>query len=381
MSTVQKRTWRRILRTLHLWIALMLCAPLVVLGITGSMLVIEHARDTTPARSTTGAAEPNVDAIVAAARAAAPADAAPSLYLAPTDDTHAATVRFAPRRATGAFQVFVDPASLAILGARPLDSGLMRRVFQLHANLMTDDRSGRTVVGWLGVSMLCLGVSGLALWWPRAGQWRSAFGVRQRARGFQLFRELHGAVGIWGLSAFVIVSASGTVLAFPQTIGGALARVLPMRDLRAVPTIARGVDAGRPVEINAAIGTARAAVPDTTVRMAGLPTRGDQPVRVVLAHSGDRPGQPPITVFVDPYRARVIELRDPTSYTTAETALAWQHALHSGQGLGWLWRALVFLCGLLPAVFATSGIAMWLSERRTRRQALGRRLVAANPAE
>jgi uncharacterized iron-regulated membrane protein len=38
--------------------------------------------------------------------------------------------------------------------------------------------------------------------------------------------------------------------------------------------------------------------------------------------------------------------------------------MHSGQGLGPIWKVLVFLTGLLPALFAVTGILMWLKRRR-----------------
>ncbi|MEJ0068848.1 MAG: PepSY-associated TM helix domain-containing protein [Pseudomonadota bacterium] len=388
-----ERGWRRVLRTVHLWTALILCAPLVVLGLTGSLLVFEHELealvDPVPQRSLTGGTAQNVDAILAAARAAAPAGATPTMFLAPTGAAGAAIVRFAPRRgdapagAPGGIsaQVFVDPVSLDVLGVREFGAGPVRQIFMLHANLLTRDRSGRAAIGWLGVAMLFLGCSGLVLWWPRASQWRGAFGVRRGARGLRLFRELHGAAGIWGLGVFLAVSASGTFLAFPQTISGAVATVLPARDLRATPTVSRSPDAGRPIAPDAAIAVAQAAAPNTVLRFVGFPARPDQPFRIALARAGDQPGQPFVTAFVDPYRARVLELRDPVDYSAGETVLAWQHSIHAGQGLGWLWRALVFLVGLLPSLFAISGIAMWLIKRRARRAMAVRRVTAGNPAE
>jgi len=44
--------------------------------------------------------------------------------------------------------------------------------------------------------------------------------------------------------------------------------------------------------------------------------------------------------------------------------LAWQHAVHAGQALGWAWKIAVFLCGLLPLLFAVSGVTMWRLKRR-----------------
>jgi uncharacterized iron-regulated membrane protein len=64
----------------------------------------------------------------------------------------------------------------------------------------------------------------------------------------------------------------------------------------------------------------------------------------------------------------LIELIDPRRFAPAQTVLAWQHAIHFGQGLGWVWRVLVFVSGLLPAIFAFTGLAMWLITRRAPRR-------------
>jgi uncharacterized iron-regulated membrane protein len=157
--------WRRVLRFLHLWIGLILGIPLVLIGITGSVLVFEHELDAllNPELHRASAGEPRpIDDIVAAARSAVPAGSQPMMFMAPESSGDAATVRFAPpgRNAPGpgGLQVFVDPVSLSVLGSRDSSAGVLRQIFMLHANLLGRDRSGREAVGWLGVVMLALGV-------------------------------------------------------------------------------------------------------------------------------------------------------------------------------------------------------------------------------
>ncbi|MBI3515578.1 MAG: PepSY domain-containing protein [Proteobacteria bacterium] len=380
IASASERDWLRVLRTAHLWTALVLCLPLALLGVTGSLLVfeheLEHLIDHTPRRIVAGGVEQSQSAIIAAARAAAPAGATPSLFIAADDPEAAAVVRLSARGAgpgPGALQVFVDPVSLEIMGTRTFGIGLVRQIFLLHANLMTRDRSGREIVGWFGVAMLGLGLSGLVLWWPRGGQWRTAFGVRRGVHGYRLFRELHGAVGIWGVSLLLVVSASGSYLAFPQTIGAAVATVVPTRDLRTAPSVARPADATQPIALDDAVAAARAVVADGSVRLVGFPARPDQPFRIAFLRPGDAVGQPLTTAFVDPWTGRVIELRDPGTYSLGETVLAWQHAIHAGQGLGGLWRGLVLASGLLPPFFVVTGITMWLIKRRVRRSTMALR--------
>lgn len=366
---------RSLVHWLHLCVGGLLCVPLFVLGLSGSVLVFERELDglfdPPPAATAAGPAQP-ADDILAAARAAAPRGARAVLFVpgAPAAPGAPAEVRFRSGGAAlgGVLRVFVDPASLAVLGVSTPADGLLRRIAALHSNLLLRDRLGRQAVGWLGVAMLTLGLSGLVLWWPRGGRWRAVFRLDRRARGAALLRELHRTAGFWGLAVFMTVSFSGVFLAFPETVGGAIRTVLPARDVRnfAGPPVAP-LPGVRPLGLDGAIALARAAAPGAALRSVGLPMKPDQPVRVSLARPGTADGPvPTITVFVDPWQRHVVELRDPRTYSLGERVLAWQRALHAGEGLGGLWRALVCIAGLLPVFFTVSGVAMWALRRRRR---------------
>ena len=67
-----------------------------------------------------------------------------------------------------------------------------------------------------------------------------------------------------------------------------------------------------------------------------------------------------ISVYVDPWAKRALEVRDPRTYSAGEKTIAWMHAIHAGNGFGWSWRLLVFASGLLPAVFFGTGVTLWL---------------------
>lgn len=368
-----------VLLQLHLWLGLILCIPLVLLGISGTLLVFERSIEGAH-HAQAGQAQP-VAKIIAAARKAAPENMMPTLYVPPTGQGDAATVRFAAagrgqRGPSGGAQLFVDPVTLKTVVAAP--AGFMRQVHMLHGNLMIPGHDGRSIVGWLGVVMLGMGFSGLYLWWPRPGRLRAAFTVSRGAKGLRLHRELHGAAGIWGLIVFIVVSFTGVDLAFPETIAAAVGTVLPGAEVRPLPAPAvTPIPGGSAVDIDQAIALAIQTVPDSELRSIGLPMGTNQPYRVGLVRTGTGQGAPVITVFVDPWAANVLEIRDPAAYRPGLRLIAWQHAIHSGAGLGGLWRVLVGLSGLLPALFAVTGISMWLLKKRNRRRVRATSLAAA----
>ncbi|MFD1626104.1 PepSY-associated TM helix domain-containing protein [Azospirillum griseum] len=409
----RQRLWFRTLQTVHLWVGLILCLPLVVLGITGSILVFEHelqdlASEPASPNLTIGTPQP-LSAILAAAKAAAPAGTQPGFIILPEEAGKPVSVRLTaarppgggergagqagpgqpgngpangpgaqspgqgpgaapqppqPQGPMGALQI--DPVSLTVLGTQTQGDGFWRTVHMLHANALIRDRSGREIIGWLGVAMLVLGVSGLVIWWPRPGRWKAAFTVKSGARGVRLHRDLHGAVGIWSLVVFIIVTFSGVYLAFPQTLGDGVSAIFPARDLRA-PVTVEPVKGAKPLDIDAVADLARAALPGATLRSVSPPARPNMAYRLSFAPAGHVHGAPMATVFVDPWAGRVVELRDPATYSLGETLLAWQRPLHAGEGLGPLWQWLVFLSGVLPPLFAVTGTAMWWLKRKARK--------------
>ncbi len=283
-------------------------------------------------------------------------------------------------------QLLIDPVSLQVLGNQQGMTGWVRFFHDLHGQLFISGGLGRELVGWLGIAMLVLGCSGLYLWWPSGGQWKAAFTVRRKARGLRLNRELHGAVGIWSLVIFMIVSFTGVYLAFPQQISAVVNLLSPSRDLRAAMFQARiePMRGAQPMTVDEAIELARSRAPDARFLNAFLSTRPDQPVRVGLVRGRYEDGAPTITVLVDPYRRSIVEVFDPQTMSAGESFLAWQRALHYGTGLGSLYRLLVFLSGVVIPIFAVTGFLMWWIKRRNRRageRAKAAILAAAKAAE
>ena len=49
----------------------------------------------------------------------------------------------------------------------------------------------------------------------------------------------------------------------------------------------------------------------------------------------------------------------------------WMRWIHEGSNAGMLWRAIVFVCGVVPAIFAVTGALIWLRSRARRKAARG----------
>jgi uncharacterized iron-regulated membrane protein len=397
---MKRMTFRQLLQEIHLWLGLILFLPLILLGLTGSVLVYH---DDFPAwfgsegpryDLAPGTPAPIAAMIVAASGAVGP-DVKPAAVSLPAAPGEPATIRFAranpggqgqgqaqgPAAMMGGGQVKIDPVSLAVLdvqkGMRPGGAGgFIGIMHQLHGSLMIPG-IGRDIVGWLGVVMLFLGVSGLIVWWPRPGQWRQQLTIKRGATTQRFNRDLHNTFGFWGLSVFVIVSFTGLYIVYPQPINALVGLVAPVRDLRPNAVSVMPQQGVAPIDVTAAIALAQSAVaPDLTLQGVFLPQRPDQPYRLSYARADQESALFNTAVFVDPWAARVIELRDPRSLSAGDTFAFYQRPLHYGFGWGPFWQFLVFLSGLLPLLFSVTGLTMWWLKRRRRRQAALARQIA-----
>ena len=86
-------------------------------------------------------------------------------------------------------------------GRFPRLVGRLSRVF--HENLTIPQYSGRQIVGWAGVGMLILSLTGIWLWWPRRASVLS--GLRWR-RAPHTSTNLHHTLGFWISIPLAIVS-------------------------------------------------------------------------------------------------------------------------------------------------------------------------------
>ena len=385
---------RRTLFTVHMWVGLILGVLLAALSLSGSILVyddkITGLIDPPPHARTAGPALP-LDLVASAARAAAASkgiEGGQLQIILPEEEGDAMSVRIGgispmgPPRPEGASKkemsglnregagrreggerrrnregagggnrgllVYVDPASATVLGTRKAAAPpLLVFAHQLHGNFFMG-RDGRSwVVGPLGIAMVILGLTGIVLWWPRKGQWKYAFQVRPTATGLRFHRELHAAAGIWMFVVFIAVSFSGVVIVWPQAFG--------VPQFSRAPVTAQ-TSGERPIGAQQALNAAKLALPGALPRSVTLPARPDQAISVGFLANGAINA----SVLVDPYTAKVLQVRDPS-----ENWAAWQRPVHQGL-LGPVWKFLVFLSGLVPLLFVITGTIMWIKKRKRR---------------
>ncbi len=354
---------RRVWVQIHRWLGLTLGVLGALIGLSGSVLVYDHAIDEwlNPQRYAITAVHLALPFDEYARRGVQALGGARPVGIRLPDLDDGPVVVLARER-TGPFRrAYLDPGSGRVLdvatGQDPL--GFLHA---FHESLTLRDYNGREIVGVVGIAMLISSLSGLYLWWPARGT-RASFAFR---RGRTLSRNLHYTLGFWGVMVLAVLSFTGAVIAFPDAARSVTAWFGPvspsLRNVRAAS------DGGRAsVDADGAAAVAIALYPRADVIGIGFPAGAQGTYRVSLREDGDTDARTATVVFVDPRTGAVMQRADRASRTAADRVLAWQRPVHEGSAGGALWRAIVFAGGMLPALLMVTGLVMWLAARRRKR--------------
>ena len=360
---------RRLWLQFHKWIGILLTVLLIPLGLSGSALVWDEQLDT----------------LLYPQRHVSSADSQgdrPSLYIEKVKpqlgaDDRIALLQFGPEGAPILIGAVRAPAEGTAQQARPLrttlwlkrdtadvldkwvgQSGILRQLHIIHGSLMIPGM-GRQVVGWLGVAMLISSLTGLWLWWPTVGQWTRGLRWR-RSRDFDT--NAHHMAGFWIAVPLAMLSLTGVWISFPATFN-ALSGERGRGGNR--EAMMRAVPLGTPhLAADHVLALAQPGAQNAKPTSIAWPT--DQAPRWTVRFSND------MAWNVDDASGAVTPDSTP-SFEDAYPAASTMRHMHDGTGMGMLWRVIITLGGLAPALLGVTGILMWLRTRKWRERPVQRR--------
>jgi uncharacterized iron-regulated membrane protein len=364
---------RRLWLNVHLWLGVGLMIPVILLGLSGSLLTFDDAFDRllTPARYAVSAGAPAAPSrLLNAARSAVGQDFVVTSLRLPehAGDPAIAQARIKGRPTPGApprgQRIWIDPVSARVLDVADPRGGLFGFAHQLHGQLMIPE-IGRKVVGWAGWGLLISSLTGIWLWWPRAMSFLTGF---RWARSTRFTYNLHHLVGFWIAIPLAILAATGVYISFPQS-ARTFTQVVTQAPAQPQP---RGGEAGPQrfgappldhthLDIDQVAAIVRSNAANAELVAVTLPTRprgDDAPSwRADVVRDGKTS-----TLQINDETGAVRPARangDPTALL--------MRRLHDGGDQPMIWRAIIFLAGFAPAILGITGLIMWL--RRPKRGA------------
>ncbi|MCW8194649.1 PepSY domain-containing protein [Proteobacteria bacterium 005FR1] len=361
---------RPILIALHKYAGLLAGLLLSLTGLTGSALVFDHALDELVAPETVAFApngeQASLQSVVDSARAALGGEAdAERIYL-PRKEGSAHVVRFpGPPGAPGPVEVSVAPTTAEVLAVRTWGDYPMSWLYRLHYTLLAGD-TGKTIVGVFGLLLIFFCISGVVIWWPRsgpsrAGRWRRALTIKPNGGAFRFNYDLHKTAGIYFLPLLLAVSFSGVALVFHAPVEKMVSTVMPM-DKRPGP---KSVGQGQGISIDRAVAIGQQVFPEASLKRVYMPRGEEGSYHLAFNQAGEAWSNHAATaLWVDQYSGEVLDIWDATRLAAGSNFMQWQFPLHNGDALGIVGRWLVFVTGLLPALFFGTGLYMWLRKRQ-----------------
>ena len=362
---------------MHIYLGLATGLVLAVLGLTGSLVVYlpELRRAVVPGGTIVevrGQALP-LEASLQAWRSARPADALRSLYL---DGGDAMALNFRSVSPSGErIHTFIDQYTARPVFVHNYEHSTLEWFFRLHADLLAGE-TGRWVVGWFGLALALMSVSGLLLWWRGLRNWRRGFGYESRATWRRKLWDWHNLAGFFSSALLLAVSLSGAYFSFPAAYRQIVARLTgTAAELPALRVAPVAPDGWRPLDT--LVRAAQDAIPDGTPTMVNFPITPRDPLTVRLKRPGDMHRIGYNYVVLDPQSARVLRVECFREQPLGVRVIRFMVPLHYGTFGGTATRILYILLGLVPPLLFVTGCVMWWNRAARKRVA---RLPLALPA-
>lgn len=377
MTTSLRKTW---LLT-HRWLGLTVGLLFVFLGLTGSLLVFDHAIDEwlNPELLLTTGTGPraSLEEVIGVAEQAYAGEALSASK--PRVENGVWTVWFSSGTELEPefTAVYVDPYTLRVTGERVWGHDTMSWTYRLHYTLLAGN-TGRVLVGLTGIVFLVSIASGVFLWWPLwKHSLRAAFAVR---RGHLFIFDLHKTTGIVSAVVLAVVCFTGVYMEFPEWFRSAVSIALPLSpeppELKSDEKSSRSA-----LTADQAIQIAQEKFPHARWDHMHPPAGAAGVFEVALRQPDEiQRSYGRTQVYIDQYSGQIIEVVNPSESTAADAFFAAQFPLHNGEAFGLPGKILVLLSGLAPAALYVSGLCLWLRKskakrRRSRRASSGQQVA------
>lgn len=238
-----------------------------------------------------------------------------------------------------------------VLRLAPLGDWPMEWLFQFHYRLAAGT-AGQQAVGWIGVALLALCLTGLymLLRAARRDGWRVLFRPGWPTAPLRRWRDLHRAAGLYLVPVLALLSLTGIGMAWNPTVTAALP-VTP----RPSPQVAPRPDSPLlplSVILDKAVGEA-----PSSIRLPG----GHGRVVMVMRGRADSPDYEQF--WYDGYDGALLGTRRAADRAAADRFMDLFYPLHTGSLLGPAGTILMLLAGLSLPGFLATGLFLW-SRRR-----------------
>ncbi|MDX1584267.1 MAG: PepSY-associated TM helix domain-containing protein [Thermoanaerobaculia bacterium] len=264
-------------------------------------------------------------------------------------------------------RVWVDPSTGLVNGVRSYDGTTRLWLHELHRRMLLGD-AGERAVGWAGLFLVGILLSGIALWLPRKRQ--RAFRLLL-SKGWKVAtHDLHRMGGLVVAPLLLLSALSGIYFVFHDEIDSVLNRWTDPGAVEASrPALAPGISPDGMIRESERLFRSAEATWFT-------PASQNRAATVRLRQSFESHPNGRTFVAIDPASGNITGLIDPARASVVSMLINELYPLHIGRSGGIAHRLLLVLIGLTPSMLLVTGLVMWWN--RSLRRSWRREIACKN---
>ncbi|WP_309644122.1 PepSY-associated TM helix domain-containing protein [Phenylobacterium sp.] len=346
-----------LLRTLHAWAGAVLALLLIVLGLSGSLLVLKDdwLRATMPAaRQVVTPTPQTLGQAAEALEQAHPGEIRTLVFARPDLGVHRVYLK-------DESNAYADTAGGLVATWRG-NARLEAWIFDLHHHLLAGE-IGEIFVGVAGLAGALLVLTGLIIWLPswRAFAWR----LWPRSARRRDLVSAHRDTGMIFLIPTFVLCLTGGAIIFHDQSQALMTAAFPGGVTPPKPPKAGLGDIDWPVALSAA----QARFPTATLRMVGWPAKAGAPATIRMRQAGEWHPNGRTVVYIDPATSQAIGALDSRALAPGMRAYNAFYPLHAASVGGRTYDIAIFASGLALAGLGGVGLWSFLVKPRQRRAA------------
>lgn len=377
VAKLQRITLRKVLLKLHLYISLWLGAFLVLAGLTGSLLVYDHAidkwlnSDLMVIKSPTTGTVQSYQYLIDKADLVSPIKSKAAHLQLPEEKDEALIVRYQVPAEEGHkghnhhfYEVMMNPYTGESLGGRDRYYSLMSTILKLHFNLLAND-TGKWIMGITALMTLFLTITGIYLWWPKLNKLKQALVFKKNASFIRFNYDLHKTVGFYTAIVIFAVALSGVYFNLPMIFRPVVNYFSPLDGM--MMAVKSETSGGASIQAEDAIAIAERTFPGIQVQRVFLPANDDSVYQISGRQENEIRHKGSTMLWIDQHSGKVIRIKDPNQFNAGNAFINIQLPLHNGEILGEPGRILVLIAGFAPLLLMITGVIHWLKKKRPSR--------------
>lgn len=368
--------FRKLTRTLHLWLGLVSGLVVFIVSVTGCLYVFESEIQSLyngsytrveaqngPLLPVSELARRGRQALATEVEMPAQVDyATVSIY---TDPSKAAYYYVYDKKQALQHYVHLNPYTGAVLRVRDMHNDPFAIIIDLHTRLLLPREIGHKVVG---VSVLIFVISlltGLVLWWPKnKAALKQRFSVKWSARWRRVNYDSHNVFGFYSLLPALLIAVTGLVWSFEWVNNGIYFLFTGSTN---VPAYTEPVSKPQPRRTDTVLDQSVAQTLSRHSTAAyysvSLPLADTSSISV-SAYPNEATYYDAETLFFNQYTGQLLKTERLETQNLGQKARLMNYDIHIGKILGLPGQLLAFFASLVSASLPVTGFMIWWGRRK-----------------